>query len=332
MLVNRRRVLALSTIAATAIGLAACSNDAGTGAEPGGSGDPDSPETTTVEVTDNHGTQTVPQPAQRIVVTDNRLFETVAAWQIPLVAAARSLMPADNPYKNDESIADLGSHNEPDLEAVVAADPDLVLNGQRFAQYRDDFASLVPDAAIVELDPREGESVESELKRQVETLGTIFDKADEAAAIIDDFDTAVQAVKDAYDPALTVMTVITSGGEINYSAPVTGRTLGPVFDMLGLTPSLEADGSGDHEGDDISVEAIAASDPDIILVMDRDAALAANSGDDYKPANDLISNSEALQNVSAVKEGKIAYMPQNTYLNEGIQTYTTFFNSIAKVL
>src|SRR5690606_18252937 len=211
--------------------------------------------------------------------------ETVATWQIPLAAASRSLMPADNPYKNDESIADLGLHTEPDLEAVVAADPDLILNGQRFAQYREDFTTLVPDATIVELDPRDGERLEDELKRQIETLGTIFDKADEASAIIGDFDAAVKAVKDAYDPALTVMTIITSGGEINYSAPVTGRTLGPVFDMLGLTPALEADGSGDHEGDDISVEAIAASNPDIILVMDRDAALAANSGDDYKPAN-----------------------------------------------
>ncbi|HIT75778.1 MAG TPA: ABC transporter substrate-binding protein, partial [Candidatus Avipropionibacterium avicola] len=34
-------------------------------------------------------------------------------------------------YKEDGSIVNLGSHNEPDLEAVVAVDPDLIINGQR---------------------------------------------------------------------------------------------------------------------------------------------------------------------------------------------------------
>ncbi|HIT74789.1 MAG TPA: ABC transporter substrate-binding protein, partial [Candidatus Avipropionibacterium avicola] len=251
---------------------------------------------------------------------------------ITLAAAPVSLMAADNPYKEDGSIVNLGSHNEPDLEAVVAVDPDLIINGQRFSQYRDDFVTLAPDAAIVELDPRDGEAFEGELKRQIEVLGTIFGRDDDASALIDDFDASVKAVKDAYDPSLTVMTVITAGGEINFSAPSTGRTLGPVYDMLGLTPALEADGSGDHTGDDISVEAIAASDPGLILVMDRDAAVSANSGEEYTPANELIADSEALQNVAAVKEGKIVYMPQYTYVNEGIQTYTTFFNQIAEAL
>ncbi|MFP3468050.1 ABC transporter substrate-binding protein, partial [Leifsonia sp. SIMBA_070] len=84
-------------------------------------------------------------------------------------------------------------------------------------------------------------------------------KEAEAEKIEADFDAAVERVKAAYDTEDTVMSVITSGGEIGYSAPGNGRTFGPLYDLLGLTPALEVDESStDHQGDDISVEAIAA--------------------------------------------------------------------------
>ena len=48
-------------------------------------------------------------------------------------------MPDTIAYADDESVVDLGNHREPDLEAVVAADPDLIVNGQRFAEFHADF-------------------------------------------------------------------------------------------------------------------------------------------------------------------------------------------------
>lgn len=243
------------------------------------------------------------------------------------------LAPADSPFKADATVVNLGNHREPDLEAVVAVEPDLILNGQRFAQYYEDMQQLAPEAVIIELDPREGESFDDELRRQTETLGKIFHKEAEAKELVDQFDASIARVKAAYQPDDMVMAVITSGGNINYAAPGDGRTLGPVYDILDLTPSLEADGSTDHQGDEISVEAVADSNPDIILVMDRDAGTSSSSGDEeYVPAAELIADSAALQNVTAVKDGMIVYMPQHTYVNEGIQTYTEFFNTLADAL
>ncbi|CAL4858961.1 ABC transporter substrate-binding protein [Microbacterium sp. MM2322] len=289
-------------------------------------------ETTTVTVEDNHGEQTVTSPPQRVVATDNRTISMLDSWGVPVVGAPLDIFPDGLSFKDDPEVANLGNHNEPDLEAVVAADPDLIVNGQRFSGYYGDFETLVPDATIVELDPREGEPLDQELIRQVTGLGEIFGKQDEAAALVADFEESIERVKAAYDDSETVMGVITSGGEINYAAPTTGRTLGPVYDILGLTPALESDGSTDHQGDDISVEAVASSNPDWILVMDRDAAVSVNTDEAYTPANDLIAESEALQNVTAVEEGNIVYMPQGTYLNEGIETYTQFFSDLADAL
>lgn len=288
---------------------------------------------TTVEVTDNFGTHTITLPVEKVVATDNRTFGVLDEWGVELVAAARALMAPSVAYADNDDIVDLGNHREPNLEAIAAVQPDVIVNGQRFAQYQEDFAKLVPDAVILNLDPREGEPFDAELKRQVEVLGVVFGHEDEAAALIADFEASIARVKAAYDPSETVMGVITSGGNINYAAPSTGRTLGPVFDVLGLTPALEVEESStDHEGDDISVEAIAQSNPDWILVMDRDAAVGAEDGETYVPANELLANSAALTNVTAVSAEQIVYMPKYTYLDEGIRTYTDFFNSIADAM
>ena len=204
-------------------------------------------------------------------------------------------------------------------------------NGQRFSQYHDDFVSLAPNATVLELDPRDGQPFDAELKRQVTVLGEVFGKQAEAKKLGEDLDAAIARVKAAYKPEDTVMAVITSGGEIGYVVPGTGRTLGPVFDFAGLTPALEVAGSDDHQGDDISVEAIADSNPNWILVMDRDAAVSADDPS-YKPANEILESSEALANVPAVQNSQIIYMPADTYTNEGIQTYIEFLNTFADAL
>jgi iron complex transport system substrate-binding protein len=317
-------VAALSLTAALA--LSACGASAEEPAEAAAAGP------TTVEVEDNHGTETVEVPPASVVATDNRTFELLDSWGVELTAGAVSLMPADLSYKTDDSVIDLGTHNEPDLEAVVAAQPDLIVNGQRFSQYYEDFRTLVPDAAVIELDPRDGEPFADELKRQTTVLGEIFGHQEDAQQLVEDFDAAVERVKAAYDPADTVMSVLTSGGEISYVAPSTGRTLGPLYDILGLTPALEVAAEDESHGDDISVEAIAEADPDWILVMDRDAGVSANSGEAYTPANELLAGSQALQNTTAVRDGQIVYAPQDTYLNEGILTYTEFLDTVADAM
>lgn len=163
-------------------------------------------------------------------------------------------------------------------------------------------------------------------------LAEVFGKQDEAKTLGEDLDAQVARVKEAYEPGDTVMAINTSGGELGYIAPTVGQTLGPVFDLFDLEPALEVEGaSDDHQGDEVSVEAIAKADPDWILVMDRDAAVAADE-EGYTPAKQLIEDSEALKDVTAVKEGQVVFAPADTYTNEGIQTFTEFFQDFADAL
>jgi len=292
----------------------------------------------TVEITDVHGTVKVPVNPKNVVALDNRTFETLADWGIKLAAAPKAVMTADSPYVKDESVLDVGNHREPNLEIIAAADPELVIVGQRFATFYDDIKELVPNAAVIDLNfdvsenaDSPGENLVDGLKNSTIALGKIFDKNHEAKELTDSFDKAIENAKSAYNGKDTVMSVVVSGGSIGFSAPYSGRVWGPMYEIFGWVPALEVDGSSsDHQGDDISVEAIAQSNPDWIFVLDRDAAVSSTS--EAVPAQDVIDNSPALKNTKAVSRGKIVYAPKDTYTNESIQTYLELFEILASKL
>ena len=325
---TRYRVAGL--IAIGALGLSACGSPEADSAGEAGGGAEDG---ATVEVTDMAGTtHTVPAEPESVVATDNRVFRTLAEWDVELSAAPVELMADDmevlEQYTKNEDILNIGNHREPNMEMVTAAQPDLVINGQRFSQHGEAIADAVDEGTpIVDTDiDTESGAIDEEFRDQITLLGETFGRQDEASDLIAEFDTALESAKEAYDPEMTVAGLITSGGDINYSAPTTGRAIGPLYDILELTPALDDDGSTDHMGDDISVEAIAAANPDFLIVMDRDAAVGDGTS---ASAKELIEESEALQNVPAVENDNIYYMPADFYVAEDIQNHTVVLNDLA---
>ena len=325
---TRTRVAAF--LAAGALGLSACgTSDAGTSEEANGNAE----DSSTVEVTDMVGTDhSVPADPSSVVATDNRTFRTLAQWDVDLAAAPVDLMPADmevlEKYTQNEELLNIGNHREPDMEMVIAAEPDLVINGQRFSQHEEAITEAVGDEVPIvntDIDTESG-AIDEEFRNQITLLGEVFGHEDDADALIADFDEALERAQEVYDPEVEVAGLITSGGDINYSAPTTGRAIGPLYDILELTPALEDDGSNVDTGDDISVEAIAAANPEFLIVMDRDAAVGDGTS---AGAKELIEESEALKNVPAVENDNIYYMPADFYVAEDIQNYTVVLNELA---
>ena len=60
-------------------------------------------------------------------------------------------MPPDSPFVKDDAVVDIGNHKKPNLEALAALNPDLVIVGQRFGTFYDDIKTLVPNATVINL-------------------------------------------------------------------------------------------------------------------------------------------------------------------------------------
>lgn len=317
------RLRTLTVVSAAAFALTACGG--------GAAETKDEAAVKTVQIEDNTGTHEVPSPPKSAVSLANRNFETLADWGIEVKAAPKPLIPGTVELGKGDSVLDLGMHREPNLENLVAAQPDLILGGQRFLQFEEEIKKLTPDAAYLNFDVRPDKPIDSELKRETTALGKIFGKETEADKLNKDLDASIQAVKDAYKSGETVMAVNVSGGEFGYIAPSKGRTVGPMFDLFGWKPALQIEnGSTNHMGDEVSVEAIAQSNPDWIIVLDRDAGTTAAKEAGFRPAETVLKENQVLQNVDAVKKSKVIFLPADTYTNDGIQTHTEIFNSIAK--
>ena len=317
-----RRVLSLAALTTLAALVAGCSASSG----PAENGDnTPAPQATSVSITDNHGTMDVPTNPERFVALDNTVFGTLAAWDLTPVAVPKPVMGKLWPeFTSPASILDVGSHREPNLEAVVEADAELIIGGYRFASVYSDLTAITP--TTIEISPRDGEDHTSELKREVTILGKIFQREKEATEIAAKLDKAISDAKGAYNGTDSVMGLITSGGKIAYAAPSEGRGVGTLFPTLGLKPAIDREAEDTSHGDEISVEAIAQANPEWLIVLDRDGAFQE---DGYVPAADLISKSEALANVPAVKKSQIIVLDPNFYLDEGIQAYTTLYQTVA---
>ncbi|WP_040165824.1 siderophore ABC transporter substrate-binding protein [Microbacterium gorillae] len=324
----RRPLVAGAALTALALLATGCAGSAN--AEPDAAATTDAPAATEVTFTDNHGEVTVPVNPERVVALDNTALQTLNDWDVTLVAAPKPVMGKVWPkYIDDEAVLNVGSHREPDLEKIVEAEPDLVIGGYRFASHYDEIKTLADP--VIELDPRDGEAISAELKRQTTALGQIFAREDDAAALNSALDDAIAAAKKNYDGESTVIGLIASGGKLGFSAPGEGRGIGSLYTELKLVPGIDREIEGesaDHKGDEIGVEAIAAANPEWLIVLDRDGAVASDTAE-YVPAADIVAANEALKNVPAVKKNQIIYLNSNFYLTEGIQAYTELYQSLA---
>lgn len=278
-----------------------------------------------VTVTDMAGNDVTVESADSVVVTDNRAFAVLSGWGVQPTAAARSLMSAENSWADDESILDTGSHAEPNFDQVIAADPTLIISGYRYGDHAEKLHEAAPDAAFLDMDDPDLNAREYS-EKQVRLLAEVFCQEEAAEQLLTEFDEAVEQAKAAYDPEMTVMGLITSGNEIRYASHDDGRGASTFFTLLDLTPALADGGSANHQGDDISIEAIAQAEPDFFLVMDRDAAISTD--DDVTPALELINGSAALASVPAVENEAIYVMPADYYLTEDVHAYIQVLNGL----
>ncbi|GAB3654034.1 ABC transporter substrate-binding protein [Zhihengliuella somnathii] len=311
-----------STVAAGAVlALAACG---GTSAAESGA---ESAETITVET--NNGPVEIPADAERVAALDNTSFATLKALGIEPVAVPKPLLPNNgfDAWRDDEEIADVGTHREADLEALSAAEPDVIVGGYRFSDYTDDLSKIAPVLDVTPDSETSGAWLDG-LRTQTETLGTVFGAEEQAARIVADLDAAQSAADEATNGE-TVFLANASGGKIDNGAGRIGRLLEGV-DLVDVFATQDLDGESVHNDSGLAPETVAEADPDWMIVMDRDAAVSTEA-DEYTPAESLIAQLDTVwADTTFFADDQIVYLDPDFYKTEGIQAYTEAYEQIAE--
>lgn len=232
----------------------------------------------------------------RVVVFDAAALDTLDALGVEVVGVPGSNLPDALAKYRDDRYVKVGTLFEPDYEAVAALAPDLIIIGGRSAPKYGDLSKIAPTLDLT----TDAHHVLDSGKANVTTLGHIFGKQDAAAALNARTDAAVARVRAVAPGAGSVLMIMVNGGKL--SAYGAGSRYGWIYDELGLKPVVTGK-EGDTHGDVISFEYILKTNPDWLLVLDRDAAIGrAATAAQAVLDNDIIAAS------TAAKAGHIVYL------------------------
>lgn len=285
---------------------------------------PEASASDTVSVSTLGKTVEVPVKPTQVVALDNTSFETLYEWGVTPIALPKGLLPSEGFEKwlDDDSIVDLGTHREPDLEALSGLSPDLIISGYRFGDYTADIEAMgiAPVIDIAGSDDAAGGWVES-LKEQTEVLGEIFAEQKQATALIEELQSAEDAAKAATNGESVFLSVV-SGGKIDNGAERIGRIIEP----MNLVDVFAGEAGDIHGDSGLAPETIAQANPDWAIVLDRDAAAGEEGA---APAKAVFDAQEAFAKTTFASKNQIVYLDPFFYTREGIQAYTETYQQIA---
>ncbi len=280
-----------------------------------------------VTVDTAQGEVTVPFQPERVVVVEHGILDTID------VLGAGSSVAAIPHHGVPSYLADYttstenaGTLFEPDYEAINAADPDLIIVGGRSAATLSEMEAIAP---TIDLSFGWGsDEFMSTFESNTLALGQIFGAEEQAEAAIAEVNASATDIATQAADAGEGLVLMTSAGEVSAYGPAAEGRFDFVYNLLGVTPAVDQVAIDDH-GDAISFEFIAELNPDLLIVLDRDAAI----GEPGDSAQAVLDN-DLVNGTTAVQEDKVAYVDtEKWYLAfGGLTSVTSTFDEVAALV
>jgi len=307
---------ALAALAVVSLAVAACGSDdedgtvtelddgsgSGSGSASGsgsgsasasGSGSASAPadETTTTEAADETTTTTEPaQEAQRVVSLSPTHTEIMFA-----IGAGDQLVAVDTnsnyPAEVSEIPADLSAF-EPNVEAIAAYEPDLVLIGGDFTG----LGAQLDELGIGWWDGPAAASLD-DVYSQIEQLGAATGQVSEAAELVLEMQTDVDAIVAESGDAGAGLSFYHEIDATFFSADST-TFIGQIYSLLGLRNIADADETESFGFPQLNAEFIIDANPDIIFLPVGTFYMETADGVAARPGWDAIA---AVQNGNVVE-------------------------------
>ncbi|MER0236633.1 siderophore ABC transporter substrate-binding protein [Fulvimarina sp. MAC8] len=255
----------------------------------------------TLTVQTNQGETSVPKDPKTVIVYDLASLDTLDALGVGIDGVPDAPFPETLAKFGEDGTEKAGTLFEPDLEAVKALQPDLIVTGGRSMGKTKALSSIAP---TIDMTVDADNFVESAFDR-AEVLAEIFGRQKEAETKIAELRASIEELKSEAKDAGTGLILLTTGDKISAFGP--GSRFGVLHDAYGIAPADTGFGKGDH-GEAVSFEYIAKTDPDWLFVIDRDAAVGRGS------AAALLDN-ELVHGTKAWSKGQVVYLdPGDWYL------------------
>ncbi|AQP45167.1 siderophore ABC transporter substrate-binding protein [Tessaracoccus flavus] len=308
----------MAAAAASLLALTAC------GADSTDNTPADAPSAESITIEHTQGTTTLDGPAQTIVALDLGALDTLNALGvadrvvgIPEVAAMPEAL-AD--FSDVETV---GTMQEPNLEKIAELNPDLVIAGFRSAK-------LTPELAknfnVIDVTYGSDESFYDGVAYASTLIGQAVGLEDETDEQLAELRETIDDAKAKVNPEHKALIVMTTGGKAG--AHGAESRYGVVHKDLGIKPALDNIKTESH-GDPISFEAIQQANPDLLIVVDRDAAV----GQEGAAAEQVLDN-ELVASTNAWKNDQVVYLDGGRWylMIHGLDNSVEMINEIAEAL
>lgn len=268
----------------------------------------------TVEIETYRGPQEVSANPETVVVFDIAALDTLDALGISVDGVVNTLYV---PYLDAGDAEIVGTLFEPDYEALAAMAPDLIIAGGRTHEAVPNLAKLAPTIDMTIWDDTLGQGL-----LRLESYGKIFGKQVEASILAADVQTKLAQARESVAGEGDALILMTNGPKV--SAFGSGGRFGWIYRTLGLSEAVPEVEQATH-GEAVSFEFIKEADPDILVVIDRLAAIGRDSdGAKATMDNALVQETKAWQN------GRVVYLDSAaTYIaTGGIQSLNLFLDQV----
>lgn len=310
-------ILAMSLLLAA--GLTAYSESAGSAADAQetvtavSSQSEEKPETIAITALDGNRQETsveVPFDPRRIAILDMASLDILDNLGLGdrVVGSASTTLDYLQDYVTDESVANLGTIKEADLEAVMACQPDIIFIGGRLSSSYDALSEIAP---VVYLSTDTELGVVGSVEKNASVIASIFGLEDQVDSLMADFKDRLQTLADFAEGKTAVIGMCTSGG---FNVLGNDGRCSLIGVEAGFENLCNDDVTSTH-GNESSFELLVSLDPDYIFVMDRDSAIGTEGA---QLAKDIMEN-ELVMGTRAWQEGNLVYLehPAVWYTAEG---------------
>ena len=267
------------------------------------------------------GPMTLESVPERIVVLDVSAIDTVVALGVMPVGVVAPLYVDYLPEVAAQA-APVGSFFEPDMEAIAALAPDLIVVGPRSATMAEALGRIAPVA-----DMSVGTDAFGDGKARLMAFGAMLDRQGAAQELSDALDKKLARVRAAAEArGGTALILMTNGPKLSVFGP--DSRFGWLHTEVGFAPAV-ADISDSRHGEAVSFEYVAQADPDTLIVVDRGRAVGEGA-----EAAQATLDTPLIAGISAARAGQIVFLsPAELYISTGgVQSLSRTLDELAAAL